>query len=354
MKNIDQYKVFAHDSIRDAVKKIDEGGLGFCVCVDEGDCVIGVVTDGDFRRAVHQGIELDENILEIANRNFLSVQKNYDKQEVEKIFKNSIIQQVPVLEEGKLIGIITVEEFYGVDKGKKRRILNSPVVIMAGGKGTRLDPFTRILPKPLIPLGNDPIIKVIMDEFHKFGMNHFIISLNDKERMVKAYFHDHQLSYQISYVQEETPLGTAGALKYLEGRVKEAFFVSNCDIIIRTDYGSFYDFHKDGGYALTMVGSMRQYTIPYGVCDVDNAGMLKAMREKPQYDFLVSTGMYLLEPSVLKFIPEGEHFNMTDLIRKVQQSGLKVGIFPVSERSWIDIGQLSEYKEIINKMNLHL
>ncbi len=352
MNNIDQYKVFIHYSIRDAVKKMDEAGIGFCVCVDDEDKVVGVITDGDFRRAVHGGIQLDENVLEITNKDFLSVQKDHSKQEVETIFNSSIVQHIPVLEHGKLIEIISIENSYGADNGRKKRILDAPVVIMAGGKGSRLDPFTRILPKSLIPLGNDPVIKVIMDEFNKFGMSDFYISLQDKGKMVMAYFHDHDLGYRIQYIHEPEPLGTAGALKFLEEKMKDSFFVSNCDIIIRTDYGSFYDFHKNGGYALTMICSMRQYIIPYGVCEVDNSGMLKTIREKPQYDLLANTGMYLLEPKALSFIPENSHFDMTDLIRKVQDNGLKVGIFPVSEKSWIDVGQMSEYKEIINKLSL--
>jgi NDP-sugar pyrophosphorylase family protein len=191
-----------------------------------------------------------------------------------------------------------------------------------------------------------------MDEFYKFGMSNFYISLSDKEKMVMAYFHDHELGYQIKYVHEEKPLGTAGALKYLESEMTDSFFVSNCDIIIRADYGAFYDFHKDGGYALTMVGSMRQYVIPYGVCEIDNGGVLKSIREKPHYDFIVNTGLYLLEPEVLQYIPENTYFDMTDLIRKVKDSGLKVGIFPVSEKSWVDVGQWAEYKNTIKQLEL--
>ncbi len=348
---MNEYKITTRCSIREAVKKMDEGGIGFCMCVDDQDLVIGVMTDGDFRRAIHGGVQLDENVMKIVNTKFVSVEPNYQKSAIDKIFSTTIVRQIPVLDKGKLIDVITIDQFYGEDKGKKRRTLDCPVIIMAGGKGTRLDPFTRILPKPLIPLGNDPVIKVIMDEFHKFGIDNFHISLNDKEKMVMAYFHDHDLNYNIQYIHEAKPLGTAGALRYLDGKLTTSFFVSNCDIIIRTDYGSFYDFHRNGNYALTMVGSMRLYTIPYGVCDIDHVGCLKAIREKPQYDFLVNTGMYLLEPQVLKLIPEDVCFNMTDLIRKVQESGLKVGIFPVSEKSWIDVGQLSEYKEIINKLS---
>jgi len=342
MTDIEKYKILIHCSIRDAVKKMDEGRLGFCVCVDDNDQVIGVISDGDFRRAVHHEIQLDENITRIINRDFIFVLKNYDKEEVETIFNSTIVQYIPVLDQGKLLDILSHESLG--ENGKKKRVLENPVVIMAGGKGTRLDPFTRILPKPLIPLGNDPVIKVIMDEFHKYGLSNFYISLNNKERMVMAYFHDHKLSYNINYIFENDPLGTAGALKHLEGKVKDAFFVSNCDIIIRTDYTAFYDFHKNGRYGLTMIGSLRQYIIPYGVCETDNSGAL-------QYDFLVNTGMYLLEPEVLKYIPDGKNFNMTELIEKIRSAGLSVGIFPVSEKSWIDVGQLNEYKEAIKKLD---
>lgn len=350
MLEIEKYKVPFHLSIREAVKQMDEGGLGFCVCVDNEDMVIGVITDGDFRRSVHNGIQLDENVSKIINRDFHSVQINYDNGEVKRIFNNTIVKQVPVLQDGKLLDIITEEEFYGVEKSKKKRSLDNPVVIMAGGKGTRLDPFTKILPKPLIPFGNDPVIKVIMDEFGKFGMNDFFISLNDKGRMIKAYFHDYDLGYRINYLEEDKPLGTAGALKYLEGRLDVSFFVSNCDIIIHTDYGSVYEFHKKGSYELTLVGSMQQYTIPYGVCEIDNGGVLKAIQEKPQYDFLVNTGLYLLEPAILQYIPENTYFDMTDLIRKVQANGLKVGVFPVSEKSWIDVGQWHDYNKAIKEL----
>ncbi len=351
MIEIDKYKVLINCSIRAAVKKMDESDMAFCVCVDEEDKVLGVISEGDFRRAVHQGIQLDESVTKIFNVNFVSVGKDYSQNEVESIFNNTIVQRVPVIENGVLLNIIKIEEFHGVDENRRKRTIDNPVVVMAGGKGSRLDPFTRILPKPLIPIGNDPVIKIIMDEFYKFGMSNFYISLSDKEKMVKAYFHDHDLGYQIKYVYEGKPLGTAGALKYLEGKIKKPFFVSNCDIIIRTDYVSFCDFHKDGGYALTIVASMRQHVIPYGVCETDNGGELKSIREKPHYDFLVSAGMYLLEPELLQYIPEGETFDMTDLIRKVKDSGLKVGIFPVSEKSWIDVGQLSEYRKIVNKLS---
>ena len=352
MTEVDKYKVLIHSSIRDAVKHMDEEGKRFCVCVDDDDNVIGVISDGDFRHAVHNGIQLDENVSTIINKDFYSVQKNYSDEEIENIFNNTIVRKIPVLENGKLLDVITFEDFYGDDKSKKKWALDNPVVIMAGGKGARLDPFTRILPKPLIPIGNEPVIKVIMDEFGKFGMKNFFVSLNDKGRMVKAYFYKNDYGYNIQYIEEREPLGTAGALKFLENKIKTPFFVTNCDIIIHTDYASVFDFFKKGSYDLTLVGSMQQYTIPYGVCDIDNGGILKDIREKPEYDFLVNTGFYLLQPSILKLIPENEHLDMTDLIKVLKEKGLKIGVYPVSKKSWIDVGQWAEYKKMLNELSL--
>lgn len=350
MKDINFYKIPHSLSIREAIKVIDEGGIGFCVCVDDKEKAIGVISDGDFRRAVHSGIQLDENVVKITNKEFFYVEKDHNKKDLEKIFNNPLVRQVPVLEEGKLLDIITRENFCGDEISRKRKCMDSQVVIMAGGKGTRLDPFTRILPKALAPLGNDPVIKVIMDEFKKFGMNDFFISLHDKGSMIKAYFHDHSLGYRIDYIDEAKPLGSAGALKKLEGKVNTAFFVSNCDIMIHADYSALFDFHKKGSYDLTLVGSMQHYAVPYAVCDIENGGILKKIREKPQSDLLVNTGLYILEPAVLRYIPLDTNFSMIDLIRKAQDDGSKVGVFPVSEKSWIDVGQLSEYTNIISKL----
>ena len=221
---------------------------------------------------------------------------------------------------------------------------------MGGGKGTRLDPFTRILPKPLIPMGNDPIIKIIMDEFGKYGMSDFYITLNNKGKMIKAYFHDHNLPYKINFIEEQKPLGTAGALKLIKPKLKETFFVSNCDIIIKSDYNDIIKFHKERKNSLTLVGSMQHYTIPYGVCEIENGGDLISIREKPQYDFLTNTGMYVLELDVLNLIPGDTYFDMTDLIKAIQGKGQKVGVFPVSKESWIDVGQWAEYKNAIQKI----
>ena len=280
--------------------------------------------------------------------------KNRDENLIKKILKKSSIFHLPIVENDEIVDIAFVSDFFGSDietNGFQKQI-DLPVVIMAGGKGTGLDPFTRILPKPLIPIDEIPVIELIMNRYAKFGMKNFFISINYKGQMIKAYFEDHKSDYTFHYVKEERPLGTAGALKLLEDKIKSPFFVSNCDIIIKEDYEKIYDFHKKGGYTLTLVASTRNYTIPYGVCEIEVGGTLKSLREKPQYDFLVNTGMYLLSPEIFQYIPENNLFDMTDLIRVLQKNGFHVGVFPVSEKSWIDVGQWEEYRQTIKAFNI--
>jgi dTDP-glucose pyrophosphorylase len=346
---LEKYTITLDYSIRDAFKQMDDGKISIVVCVDGDGTVIGVITDGDFRSAIYNGIAFDDKVEKVINRNYISVQKHFDDYEVESILNKTIVNRIPVLDDGKLVDILLEEDFVSLKKAKQKGKLDNPVVIMAGGKGTRLDPFTRILPKPLIPLGNDPVIKVVMDQFAQFGMTDFHVSLNHKGRMIKAYFHDHDLGYNISYVEESIPLGTAGALRHLEGVLKKSFFVSNCDIIVRTNYYSIHKLHRDQKNDLTLVCSMKHYTIPYGVCETDNTGRLKEILEKPKYDYLVNTGLYLMEPDVLDYIPRDVRFDMTDLIDVIKGNGLRVGVFPVSENSWIDIGQWSEYNSTISE-----
>ena len=338
-------KVRNSSSIRDSLRQMDKGGIGFCVTVDDEDTVTGILTDGDFRRAILNGVSLSKEVNSIENKDFLSVSKEYTKEQVENIFNNSVAQQIPIIENGKFIGVITEEFFYNSHKPIKKKQLNNSVVIMAGGKGTRLDPFTRILPKPLIPIGDKPIIKVIMDNFNEYGMKNFYISVNDKSRMIKSYFHDHDLDYSIDFIEENKPLGTAGSLKNINGKLSEPFFVSNCDIIINCDLEEVLNFHNDRGYDLTLIGSMQHYTIPYGVCEIDNGGDLVNIQEKPEFDYLTNTGVYIVQPEVLDLIPNDTYFDMVTLIEKLQKNKFKVGVFPISSESWSDAGQWLEYEK---------
>jgi NDP-sugar pyrophosphorylase family protein len=200
------------------------------------------------------------------------------------------------------------------------------------------------LPKPLIPIGDKPIIEIIMDKFHQYGVNEFFVSVHHRSRMIKAYFEERPISYKIHYIEEEEPLGTAGSLGFLYDKVKGSILVSNCDIIIESNYHEMVEFHESKKYDITIVGSFRHLTLPYGICFIENGGTLTRIEEKPEYDYLVNTGMYLIKKEVLELIADNRPTAITDLIQTVKAKGGRVGVFPIDEKSWIDVGQWEEYR----------
>ncbi|MFY0631391.1 MAG: CBS domain-containing protein [Flavobacteriaceae bacterium] len=351
MDNIQKYLVKSDAKIRDAIKQIDSHGEGFIYVVDHEGKVKGLITDGDFRRAVIEGVSLDEKCLEIANKDFIKLDEEYSQKDIINIFLQSRIRNLPVIQNGVLKKVL-----YRKDVDLENKVVlsenreNISVVIMAGGKGTRMKPFTNILPKPLIPIGDKSMLEVIMDEYNLYFNGKFHISVNHKANLIKAYLEEFEDVYDISYVSEDKPLGTGGALKYLSGKIENPFFVSNCDILIKADYGSMYRTHLDNKNDLTIIASIVHYKIPYGVCEINNGGELKKLTEKPEYDFLVNAGMYILNPNVLDLIPENEFYNITDLINKIKKTGGKVGVFPVSEKSYLDAGQWKEYSVMLEML----
>jgi NDP-sugar pyrophosphorylase family protein len=216
---------------------------------------------------------------------------------------------------------------------------------MAGGFGTRLKPFTDIIPKPLIPIGKKSVIEYIIDKYREYGINNFYLSINYKARFVKAYFADLQPDYNVYYIQEDKPLGTAGSLKLLEGKIEQPFFVSNCDIVINTNYAKFYDFHISNKFDLSLVAALQKFQIPYGVCKINPDFSLIDIDEKPVQYHLINTGMYIVNPETLKLIPKGKLFHITDLMNEIIRQGGKVGVYPISQEAWIDIGQTEEFKK---------
>lgn len=349
--NLSLIKVNQSASLRKAIKQLDAAGIGIVICVNDSDDVVGILSDGDFRRSVLTGVNLTAPVKSVMNQNFDYVSKDYTDDHLSALFAKGYVEHVPVLKNGKLHNIITQKKSEYSKYANRRDLLFNDVVIMAGGKGTRLDPFTRILPKPLIPLGEKPIIKVIMDEFGEFGMKNFYVTLNDKGKMIKGFFHDHDFDLQINFIEENKPLGTAGSLTLLKDSLTNSFFLSNCDTIIKTDYSKIVDFHNARNNSLTLVASMHHHTIPYGVCEIENGGDLVKIKEKPEYDFLTNTGLYFIDPSVIDLIPKNTYFDMTSLIDAVQKNKLNVGVFPISEKSWIDIGQWAEYQKTIKSFS---
>lgn len=339
-------------SIINALRQLDETAGKTLFVVNDENQLLGTLTDGDIRRYLLSGGNLESTIGEVYKKKprFMH-EREYSPEEAKAIFLKYKISLLPVLDDNnRIINIISWDKVFSgraAEGTRRKRKINVPVVIMAGGKGTRLDPFTKILPKPLIPIGDKPIIELIMDKFHECGMEDFHVTLNHRSKMIRAYFEEFKTKYKISYIDEEKPLGTAGGLRYLPDTISGPIFVSNSDIIIEEDYGKILKFHKDNKNEITIIASVKNYNIPYGVCEIENGGILRNINEKPNYSFLVNTGMYIVESSILDLIPRGEFYHITDLIEDAKEKGARIGVYPISEKSWIDIGEWEKYKKAL-------
>lgn len=348
---MEKYLINKKALIKDAMKKISIEGKRILFVVDEDNKLYGALSDGNIRKHILGTGNITGVVENACNPDPISFTQEYDIEKIKKLMLKESINAIPIINRNRQIVKILFWNDVFSEKKQVFTQIKLPVVIMAGGKGTRLEPFTKILPKALIPINEKAMLEVIMDEYAKFGMNDFYISINHKAKMIKAYFEEEQSEYSLQYIREDKPLGTAGSLKYLEGKINSPFFVSNCDIIIKDDYSKIYDFHKKEDYLITIVAAIQQYTIPYGICEIENGGSLKSLKEKPEQNYLVNTGMYILNPNVFSYIPENEYFHITDLINILKLEGFKIGVYPVSEKSYIDVGQWDLYKKSIKILN---
>ena len=337
-----------------AMEALEETSEKVLFVVDGNQELIGSISDGDLRRHILEGHDLKDSISNAFNTDPIYVfEKDFDLKYLKKLLRINKIEVVPIVNDAMIItDYITWEKAFdnGEELASQKGQVSAPVVIMAGGKGTRLEPFTKILPKPLIPIGDRPIIDLIIDRFVEFGMKTFYLVLNNMSKIIRAYFEDNTGNYSISFVEESKFSGTVGGLKILSGRLNEPFFVSNCDIIVYADYFDLYRFHLEKNYDMTIVASVRYLNIPYGICELNNKGSLGEIKEKPEYSFLANTGLYIINPSVLALIPDSMPFDATDLIAKLKQNSGNIGVYPVSEKAWIDVGQWSEYKKALSIM----
>ena len=342
-------------TVKQAMRQMNELGEKEIFVVHDGRLLTGSLSDGDIRKWILKEGNLETRVDQICNKTPKTVRKDCGLEHVRHLMLTLKIESVPVINEDNAVeAILTWDNVFAGKLERHREKLNVPVVIMAGGKGSRLDPFTKILPKPLIPIGEKPIIELIMDRFAAYDVKDFYIAVFHKARMIKSYFEDMNDKYRISYVEEEVPLGTVGALSLLKGRLNSTFLVTNCDVIVESDYAEIVRFHQEHDYDLTLVVSCRHYMIPYGVCELENGGTLRSIKEKPEYDLLVNTGMYVMNPRVLEVIPPGRSFDIIDLIAKAKTGGCKIGVFPINEKAWIDVGQWEEYYKSVQDLHKRL
>jgi dTDP-glucose pyrophosphorylase len=329
-------------SILDTMKKLDETGQRILFIAPEGE-LKAVLTDGDLRKFLLRGGKLEEPVRLAANYSpkFLHVT---ERARARDVLAEYGIDALPILDNDGTIADVVFATGVDVDNRKKAGI---PVVVMAGGLGTRLYPYTKILPKPLIPVGEKPICELILDRFCEYGCRDVFMVVNYKKNMIKSYFNDlEDKPYHITYADETEFLGTGGGLCLLKGQLHSTFFFSNCDTLLDVDYGDIYEYHKAHHNLITMICAYKHYTVPYGVVDMGENGVISGMHEKPELNFLTNTGVYVVEPEVVEALEDGKNQGFPDVIERYRTAGRPVGVYPISESAWMDMGQMEELEKM--------
>ncbi|MBI9094592.1 MAG: NTP transferase domain-containing protein [Sphaerochaeta sp.] len=337
MSTLEQLFIDENATIRKTLEQLDQTAKRILLIAPEGK-LKAVVTDGDIRRHLIRNGRLDAAVSEVATYNPKSVTRE-TRASAREIMRQYSITALPMIDEQ---GIVESLLFANDFELTKKSDLAIPVVINAGGVGSRLYPYTKILPKPLIPIGDQPILELIMIRFQRFGCNDFHVIVNHKKNLIKAFFADSPKEYNLHFVDEDIPLGTGGGLSLLKGTLHDTFFFSNCDILIDADYASMYRQHKRDKNIITMVCALKNVVIPYGVINMSENGTIDSFIEKPEYSFLTNTGLYLVEPEVIEDLQMNESISFPEIMDKYRKQGKNVGVYPVSEKAWMDMGQLEE------------
>lgn len=361
IKNINKYIISKNKNVKDALKIIDKNGEKTCFVVDEKRKLLGSLTDGDIRRNIlKQKKDKGETVYKLCNKKTkYLLQSQIKTNKIKNLFIKKRIEIIPILNnenDKKIIGVILKSKNFGIKKkisGKNNTLFKTNVVIMAGGKGKRLDPITRVLPKPLVPLKGKTAIENIIDSFTKFGSKKFFLMLNFKSDLIKAYINNiPRIKKKISYVNELKPLGTVGGLEKLKGKVTKNFLVSNCDVVFEFDFKNLIQSHIKNKSDLTLVTSNQTSLIPYGVCKINSNKELLKIEEKPKYNHLITTGLYVFNSNILRFIPKNKYMDMNNFIEILKKNKLKIGTFKIGQKQWYDIGQLHEYKKRLETLRV--
>ena len=339
MKSIDGIKLNINSTIKEALKIIDSGAIRIALVVDSDNKLLGTLSDGDIRRGLLKNLSLNDTIEDLYSKSPTIASVNDSNERIIQKAISKQVYQIPVVDdEGIVVDIVNLATLLNITKKRNR------VILMAGGLGTRLRPLTQDIPKPLLKVGNKPILETIIKNFANFGFVNITISLNYKGEMIKDYFGDgSDFGVNIDYIEENMRLGTAGALSLIENKPNEAFFVMNADLLTDVNFSHLLDFHSFSNSDATMCVREYEYQVPYGVIEVEESNVTSIV-EKPIQKFFVNAGIYVLSPKVFDYIPKNEFYDMPTLFNTFIEKEKKVISFPIHEY-WLDIGRLEEYKK---------
>ncbi|WP_289140258.1 nucleotidyltransferase family protein [uncultured Brevibacillus sp.] len=328
-----------HATIMQTMKLIDVTTLQFAVVVDHDMRILGTVTDGDIRRGILKGLPLDAAIQKVMNETPVYEKAGKKVYYYKELMKKRKLKQLPIVNQEKQI-----RDILFADDVSKALQKENTVILMAGGLGTRLRPLTDHVPKPMLKVGDKPILETIIDSFKGFGFTNFILSVNYMKDSIKDYFQDGaHLDVNISYIEETKRLGTAGALSLLAEKPEHPFFVMNGDLLTKINYEQLLNFHTETNSVATMCVREYEYQIPFGVLETENHRLL-SIEEKPVHKSFVNAGIYVLSPDVLETVPQNEFYDMPDLFKKLMNGQQEVSAFPLREY-WLDIGRMDDYEK---------
>lgn len=342
MKKIDKITLSNNSKIKEALTTISKGAMKIAVVLDKNKKLLGTLTDGDVRKGLLNGLNLNSPIKNIYYKNPVIANINDDRKKVLKLALSKKINQIPVIDDKKnVIGIHLIEELINVEKKNNR------VVLMVGGQGTRLRPLTKNIPKSMLNVGNKPILETIIKSFSEQGFVNLILCVNYKSKYIQNYFGDgNKFGVNIQYIEEKKRMGTAGALRLINEKISNTFFVMNGDLLTNLDYEKILDFHNHYTPAATMCVKQNSYRSSYGEVTLDGENIL-SIDEKPVHNYFINAGIYVLEPECLDIIPN-KFFDMTSLFKKLIKMKKKTVSFPLTDY-WIDIGKIADYEKANNE-----
>ncbi len=331
-----------HSTIKSALSLMTILGYKTLVVVSQKNNLLGVISDGDLRKALLKGYTFKDQIKNIYNKKSISIKTSEsDSENVKKILLKYQIDLLPVIDNDKKF--IRCETTYDLFNSKKNKKINYPVLIMAGGRGKRMMPYTNFLPKPLLPFKNKTLIDHIIEGFYVNKINKFYISLFFKSNLIKSYIKDSSKNNQITFIDERKSLGTAGSIKKMQKYSHNDFFVINCDVIFDTDFYEIYKFHKNNKNDITLVTIYKNFQIRYGACKTDKENNLLSIIEKPLNSYQINSGLYVVNKKICNLIKSNEYTDMDTLLKKAISKKYKVKTFSINENQWTDVGQLNEF-----------
>lgn len=348
--NKSRYVITEEYTIMQALERLDEVETKV-LFVERDNQLCATITDGDIRRAILRKISLMASVRDIAHYQPYYVKQGEEKLGLQLLIEKKIPAAPIVNEQFEIVGICRKEDEDNKEE-KSEDVIDVPVVIMAGGLGTRLYPYTKILPKALIPINDIPISEYIIHFFQKAGFQKFYMIVNHKKNMIKAYFNDmdKDIKIDIKFAEEMLPLGTGGGIQLLKDQIDSTFILTNCDILILDDLRKMLCHHKEQNNQVTMVCSLRNFEIPYGVVNFTKGGEINSFEEKPKMSFFTNTGYYILEPDIFRYVEENESIGMPDIIMRMKADGQKIGTYPISENAWLDMGQIDTMESMERKL----